>query len=70
MTTQTVHRFAVETSPDGYGALETRGADIIYTHGATLDELLKNIGEALEAYYSESDTVPAYEIELAGLVPA
>lgn len=65
-----IHRFTVESTTDGYGALESRGDDLIYTSGATLDELFANIQEALTLYYDEAKEPVTFEVELVGLQPA
>ena len=66
-TTLTTHRFTVETTVEGYGALARIGDDTIYTDGATLDELVKNIHDALQLYYDGSSTPRKYSVELVNL---
>ena len=70
MKSPVVHRFTVETTTDGYGALESRGDDLIFTSGATLDELFEKIREALTLYYDEAEEPVTFEVELVGLQPA
>lgn len=70
MNAPNVHRFTVEVTTDGYGALEQRGDDVIYTDGASLDELFANIQDALNLYYAEAEARPEFHVELIGLQPA
>ena len=64
-----IHKFTVESTADGYGALCQLAADAtVYTDGETLDALLVNIQEALALLYEGTEQAgQSYAVELVGL---